>query len=584
MQKFKEMLKCNFVNIALVFTVLLQVLLSFQGFDICDEGFSLTFYQQFFNAPESVEYNFAYWLSGLFGGIFYELYPTGGILWFRAIAILVNTGTLYLSYKLLSKYINKNIAMLGLVMAMFINDFGFLVFYHNHLTAFLAVLTIAMLVKGVTANKIGYLVCAGIIYAINIFTRLPNATLGLFILAIPLFCYLNNLGAKATFKKMLWFCLGSLLGIGFVGLILVLLGQFEIMERSVFGIFDSGNSPESNHNFATLFKVYATSIFAIFKAIIKFIGIVFVFVLGHKLLFKYKYILVVFNLLFAIIFGFLFYSNTIIPLYGIALVGGCGVLCFVENKALKIVAFLALIMALVLPFGSDGGMYNGGYMSLWLLIPIGLYFVYSLPSFNLKSIALNAIILRYATQFRGLVIIISLGYFSIKLYKLSTTAYFDEGARIEKTHTIKSKFSKGIFTTKERADIVNIILPELKKHIKPNDYLLAYESLPMLHFLTETKPFLNNPWLMIYDGYIFEKQLKNTLLTKKELPIVIQQKFYTVVNFSKPIDNYLSQTKEDLFNSSRLRNKVMNLFLENHNYNVIFENTHFVIYKTNKNI
>ena len=53
-----------------------------------------------------------------------------------------------ISYKILKHHIGKYQALIGLSMVLFVNDFGYLVFYHNHLTQFLAVLSIYFLFKG----------------------------------------------------------------------------------------------------------------------------------------------------------------------------------------------------------------------------------------------------------------------------------------------------------------------------------------------------------------------------------------------------------------------------------------------------
>ncbi|MCT4630519.1 hypothetical protein, partial [Winogradskyella sp.] len=104
MEKNLLYIQNNSVSVAIVVVVLIQILLSFQGFDVCDDGFVLTFYQQIFQNPESVEYNFLYWFSGFVGGVWHQLYEDGGILWFRILAIVVNTATLYISYKILKSY------------------------------------------------------------------------------------------------------------------------------------------------------------------------------------------------------------------------------------------------------------------------------------------------------------------------------------------------------------------------------------------------------------------------------------------------------------------------------------------------
>jgi hypothetical protein len=575
----KLYIKKNFVTFSITLVILLQLLLSFQGFDICDEGCSLSFYQQFFNDPASVEYNFAYWLSGLVGGIWYQLFPTGGILWFRLLAIVVNTATLVIGYKFLSNYCNKYIVIAGLTMSLFINDFGYLLFYHNHLTALIAVISIIVLFKGIINNKLVLIFIAGSLCAINISTRLPNGTLLVFILGIPFYYYIQNRALSKSLLKMLVFCAGVLGGLLLIIIILFSLNQLSIMENSIIGIFDSGSSQESSHNFSSLIRVYKDCLVNIVKVFIKILLVVLPLVIFDKYFNKTKLSKYVLILIGTVAFSYVFWFNNVFSLYSISLCGGFILLIFSKNSDFRLMTLLALLMALFLPFGSDGAMINAGYISLWLLLPLALNFFYSIDDFDFKSIKTGVFLKQYSEQFKIVVIILCFGYFVSKAYKISQEAYFDPGNRFDKTYVVNSEFSRGIYTTKKRADIINGILPELKKHVKPGDYLLAYESLPMLHVLTETKPYLKNPWIMIYDGFIFENKLKQALKASKELPVIIQQKFYTIEDFSEPIEDYLSEVKPEVFNSSKRRNRVMNKFLKDYNYKIVFSNSHFNIYK-----
>lgn len=51
-----------------LYIFLYHLLVVFQGLDFNDEGFHLAFYQQIFSDPESVQYAFWGWLSGILGG------------------------------------------------------------------------------------------------------------------------------------------------------------------------------------------------------------------------------------------------------------------------------------------------------------------------------------------------------------------------------------------------------------------------------------------------------------------------------------------------------------------------------------
>lgn len=72
------------------FCILLYgLLVGFQGFDLCDEGWTMTAYQQIFICPQSVEYNFLYYVTLLVGGLWEKLFGWGGYLSFRLLTVLV---------------------------------------------------------------------------------------------------------------------------------------------------------------------------------------------------------------------------------------------------------------------------------------------------------------------------------------------------------------------------------------------------------------------------------------------------------------------------------------------------------------
>ncbi len=114
--------KMNVKLFFLLFT-LVQVLIIFQGFDLSDEGFFVTFYQQIYKNPETVQYNFMFWFSGIIGGAWNYIFGSLGLWGMRFASVLVATGTALLTYNLLKKYINTGILKLGLLFViLFINN------------------------------------------------------------------------------------------------------------------------------------------------------------------------------------------------------------------------------------------------------------------------------------------------------------------------------------------------------------------------------------------------------------------------------------------------------------------------------
>src|SRR5882724_10410419 len=71
------------LNSFFFFLFFFQIIFIFQGLYFVDEGFHSTFYQQIFNEPQSVEYNFMFYLSGVIGGAWLRLFPEYGLLGLR---------------------------------------------------------------------------------------------------------------------------------------------------------------------------------------------------------------------------------------------------------------------------------------------------------------------------------------------------------------------------------------------------------------------------------------------------------------------------------------------------------------------
>jgi len=565
----------------------IQVLLSFQGFEVCDEGFSLTFYQQLFNDPSSVEYCFVYWLSGLIGGLWYHLYPEGGILWFRILAIIFNTATLILGYKILKNYMNSRYVLIGLLMVLFVNDYGFLAFYHNHLTAFLALLGMYFLLKGIRKERLILLLISGCILGINIFTRIPNVTLLIFVLAIPYANYQKHRNFAKIVRPTLAFAFGVIVGILSVVTLLYYLNQWHIMKKALSALISLGEAGDSSHNLIGLLRNYVVKHIMVFAFFCKFL-IICVIIFSSKNYFKGNLFVTRMVQIFGfLIFALLFDKGGIHMVYALSYLGVLGILLIKqEDKHLMDIALLAFLMMLVLPLGSGGSISSSGYMCIWLAPPFFLHFMASITSSDIILKTKFHIVTTHVSKdfFKQLTLVLVLAFFTEKAYSISQEAYFDKGSRFEKIYPINNKYARGIFTSKERATIINDLLTELNEHVKPNDYVLFYDNAPMLYFLTNTRPYMFNPWVWIYDSSSFEKQLERAQVKISVLPIVVQQKFNTIYEFSDPMSDYMSEAKENTNDYNQGRTIATNRFLNKYDYEIVWSNDYFNIYKPNKKL
>jgi hypothetical protein len=561
----------------------------FQGFDICDDGFVLTFYQQIFSSPEFVEYNFLYWFSGILGGLWYQLYEDGGIIWFRVLGVILNTGIFIMSFHVLKKYIPRLYLILALAMVLFVNDYGFLTFYHNQITSFFTVLMVYWISKSLFQDKTKLLFLAGFIYVLNGLTRLPNFVLAALFLAIPLYYYLEKGSLKGVAKPIFIAIVGVLSGLLFSYLILLSTGQLIVMENALATMMDVGNTEGSAHNFKSVLIAQYNNYLAIAITFFKVVFILISAILLINYFNKNKIVLSIVCVLFIGLMMFWFHSNDIFSIYTLAYIGTIWLILSKKSKVeIKIIAFLAFIMLFTMSLGSGAGILNSGYMAIWigfplfyLALPLIIYelkrlFNFVKPNSNVeKNGRLTSKITIYA---------ISIAFLVLKAYNIANQAYFDKGSRLDKTYTINDIKARYIYTTKERADIVNNVLLNIKNYAKPGDYLFAYDHIPMLHFLTETKAYTYNPWPGIYDHYSFEKKINKAEQNIEVLPVVLIQKFNTIIDFSDPLPNYMVPEANDAILHGSKSIKIMNDFLERHDYKEVWSDNYFTIYKSSASV
>jgi hypothetical protein len=170
--------------------------------------------------------------------------------------------------------------------------------------------------------------------------------------------------------------------------------------------------------------------------------------------------------------------------------------------------------------------------------------------------------LRNATIYLTFIFILSVTYFY---------PYFDRSDRAAMHYTINNEHMHGVYTTEHRARVVNELLSQSAKYVKPDDYVLAYDCIPMYYYMTDTKPFMHNTWVWLYDDAVFKQELYKSLKETNTCPVVIMQKRSTIGN-NWP-DNY---TENYQFRPEALA--YMQDFLKTYHYKEVWENDFFKMY------
>jgi hypothetical protein len=571
--------------IFLLITVLYQLLFIFQGLDFADEGFYATFYQQIFSNPQSISFNFMYWFSGILGGAFLYLFPSLGLLGLRLFGIIIVTSTIATVYFSLKKYLTLVHLRLGIFILLFFISNDPKEMYYNNLSAFLFVLSAVFIFNGLKNNTLSNIFYSGAFISLNMFTRSPSIIGLIFGLAILYYGFITDLNFKNRLKQI-----GSFL-FGFVSMTIAVLfimkaiGHLDLFIENLGIVYGMGTKSDSGNNMIRLIKLFINDYSS--SIIYGFLLISFIFILSsiHSLIsqltkFNPKTIInLSLSLLFAISVYFILshkisWLNILWVFSGLSMIFSILILTSASSKKeLKLFTLLGCLILLIQPFGSAVGLSMMGRYSLWIIFPITINYIFNVKSvkteINISSESHSRLLNIYIDEhqiclirkyFWGICIIGCL-YFSYYY------PYFDMSNRTKMSYSVDSKYLKGIYTTKERAFVVNELLKESSKYVKKNDYLFAYDNIPMIHFLTETKPYIRNSWPYFYIPEAFKIEMDKSLVRSKELPVVILHCDWprnTIGNFQK--------TKPDI-----LRDSIMNDFMLKGKYKKVWENKAFEI-------
>ena len=206
---------------------LYQLIFIFQGVDFLDEGFTATFYQQFFNDPSSVEYNFMFWLSGLIGGTFTYLFPNTGLFGLRFLSILFTMSTIFIVYNMLKPYLNRTNLKIGLLLVTLCVCHNPKIFHYNFLSILLYSATASLLFSGLKKDKWWLFLLSGAMVGLDVFSRLPSlVNLGL-VVAIGFYGYLSKTCFKKIAIQAIWFGVGFVLSVTAVILLIKMMGQWD---------------------------------------------------------------------------------------------------------------------------------------------------------------------------------------------------------------------------------------------------------------------------------------------------------------------------------------------------------------------
>ncbi|RKZ53888.1 MAG: hypothetical protein DRR16_00690 [Candidatus Parabeggiatoa sp. nov. 3] len=580
-------------NLPYLLSFIYPLLFIWQGLDVTDMGFSLSHYQLIFQDSGTFLAGYILWLTNVIGGLWWEVFGFLGVIGFKLLRALLIWGCFYLSYRLLRPYASKQTLGWALFITLIVvsNHLGNW-FDYNTMTSLLYLAGALTLLEGLGLPSRNFLIASGFLLGISVFARFPNI-LGISLAAIIVIhgIVVNN-QFRVIINNLLFFCLGVVMSFTVVFIIMEWLNHRQMFIEAVQSLFfQSENVHDSirhsiDHLFflfikdqslalllggACLLTVVAISAFvrrlqlqlSWFPILALTSGLALIALLG---LWWMATVGLIGNLTIAVYSIWNVFWKWILTgtLYIILIAYVFGLIKHsIEYRILSLVALAVLVLV---PLGSGNGIYNAIY-GMWLALPIVLLFFLQGTTSAIKNWKLHPQTFDYGRIF----IIVTLVLASVAQ---ASFPYRDSKNRLEMTATIEHPLLRGVFTTPERAKVMQELLDELKNYVKPGDVLFAYEGISLVYFLTQTHPYLYNTWPMLEASSNFQALIKKAETKQPYYPIVVRAKASTQIG-SKTWPHKVTELTS--YTPMSRNRQLAEDFLKRHQYIKVWENSFFEI-------
>lgn len=546
----------------------------FCGFELCDSGFYMTFYDNIYSHPESVGYNFMYYLSGVTGGAVAS--ATGGsILAMRVFGAICNLLCICCMWAMTGTS-RRFTPLLLTVLLVTAGAWGTpQTFYNDIMTVLLALLSLTLLVRALTRHNSCdtdteaterhirlLLLLSGAAAGLNTLTRLPNVLEILFAVMIPATAYIRS--RRMTLQWLSGWTSGLAAGL----LAAAACGHLPLLAATVRDLCDTAATPgsESTHGLSSLIAAQISSWLTIGRLTVKLAALAAIYRIttlvcrrhaGGRPRTSRAVKLTAALTLYAAAAFLMLRADIMTALTAAALLGS---LMALGRQNLRLQAIASLMMIFILPLGSDNGIYNAGTIMLWGALATAM-----LMSWQTQSHAGTTAIA-----------LLLLGSCAAGLWRGAT--YFDNTPLPRMTGRIEAPAAHGIRTAPERATRINDMLDTLRRHTRPGDTLLVYGSAPMLNHLTGTVPAIGCSWPELLSAAQTERRLEAASTPPR---FVMMLRFRTLgAELGEPSEEFMrgADTPQGHFHTPA-KSAVMLRYVEKKGYRLLSETPDFALYR-----
>lgn len=567
----KQMINRHWIKLTSGIFLVYCLLLSLQGIGLSDDGYSLVAFQNFFKDHTYANYFNGMYFTGLLGGIWEKLFGWGGYYSFRVLNCLVIVGGYIIVCHTLREYWRHKwwiFAGFALVILNMLASHNVMVFHYDTLSALINCVAALLLYRSFRDNNNRLLFLSSILLGVNIFVRLPNLMLCVIPFTLSCIVYFYDRNVNAFYRQILAIIGGGLIGVVVVLAILFSLGHIESYFVSL-GEYSriAQNNSQGSHGIITMLKTYSEQycyVLLYMVVLVAFIG--GLYVTSRISFFKRNrriyYLLVVIAV--CVLSGFLYLfpislRPRIILLFAFAYVIDLFIIVKKwKNKNLVVLMAIFILISFFQVYGSDHGIYSMGPYSIWGIIPASMVIVINILS-DSRS---DGIFHKSCTISIG-TLVVFLTFLLMRYNQIH--CYEDAGPRSSKTFKIESLSRANVFTNKERAEEMDSIMAVCNQYIVEGDTTLFTLDIPVLHYLTNTKPYLKNPWPNTAPIGKLDKMFES--VKENSLPkLIVRRRIMNLSGITEIERRY------------QYNDKLVEEFTLTNHYKTVWSNENFIVY------
>lgn len=503
----------NIVPATVILLTALLLLRALQGFNASDDGFVLSAYALAFTSPGSVAYSFLYyWLVNI-GAAWNAVFHGLGIYGFRVFECAVLAlNSLLVSHVCGMANIRKWCVATALVLA-YSRLYWVEVFEYNSASGLVASLIVLLMMTAFTRRSPKWMLFAGAAFGFGVFVRLPNAALGLLLLGIIPYSRLANYPPR-TLKMTLFAVIGALTGIAATLAYMSAMGHLPHFKDALADALFLVGTPENSHSSCNMLLSVARNYVIAAACLAALAACPAIYSVlsaksGRVRGGRFAMALLITAHLLAVVKCL---PYNLFMLNGLCL-AACLYVGYVRRHDMPVACLsaLALLAAVLLPLGSDGGIGTFGIHNLWLAMPfVPCAAVLWLRQFKGERLAVNSAFVSSAFA-------LMLAY---NTYRTFMPAYYEQGTRLDDVCNISHPLA-GIYTDAKTAHDINGLLAAMRTETAEGDTLLVLGHAPMIHYLTLTSPYLGNPWPWIFGADYCRMRQTCAHRDGNELPVVV---------------------------------------------------------------